>query len=87
MSHQSVSRKNKFHSDNMHKQAMTVCQYLERMEERRMCPAKIINGELMVQLHGHWISEEEFDKLLPPPIVHSFSTDITNCDKTKAWML
>ena len=81
------THKNKFHSDNMRKQSMSISEYVERLEDRRSYPARMINGVLEVSMNGHFVSLEEFDKLVPAPIVHSFSHDITNVDKTKAWML
>ena len=79
--------KNRYSAEAMHKQSMTICEYVERLEERRSYPARIINGVMEVCLHGHYVSVEEFDKLVPPPIVHSFAHDISNVDKTRTWML
>jgi len=88
MSYQGRSRtKNRFHEANKHKQYISIANYVERLEERKQCPARIVNGEMEILFHGHWVTPEEFDKCLPEPIVISFSFDATNVDKTRAFLI
>ena len=71
----------------MHKNSMSVSEYVSRNEERRMCPGKIKNGEMFVFWNGSWVSAEFFNSAIPAPIVHSFLNDVTNIDSTHKWML
>jgi hypothetical protein len=87
MSNKSQSRKNKFHTDNAKRQIMSIVEYVERKMERKNAPGKILNGEMFVMLHGHWVTKKEFDKYLPEPIVHSFNHDITNVDNSGKWVI
>jgi len=79
--------KNRFSQESLKKQSMTIGEYVERLEERRQYPARIINGVMEVCFMGHYISVEEFDKLVPAPIVHSFAHDISNVDTTRKWLI
>ncbi len=69
----------------MHK-TVSIREHLEKIAYRSSFPARCINGGVQVNFHGHFISVEEFNKLVPLPIVNNFNTDLTNVDKTKSFM-
>lgn len=80
-------KKNKFSPINAYKYA-SIEKYVERIEERRQAPGRLRNGIMEVLVHGcHWVSVEEFERIMPAYIVQSFSQDSSNCDKTKSFLL
>lgn len=83
--HQSV--KNKFAKANEAMLAMSVSAYVTRNTERQLAPGRLINGEMQVLYDGRYISQREFDRLLPPAIVFDFNARKDNSDKSKSWML
>lgn len=82
----SASIKNKFAQTNQGKQVMSVGEYIERMYFRQQCFATLVNGVMRVLVNGVWLSDKEFDKLYPKPVVQNFNHDATNVDGTRKWM-
>lgn len=78
--------KNKFADCNKGKNSMSVGEYLEKIYYRNSFGARCINGVCEVDFHGHWISLEQFNELVPIPVVAHFSHDKTNIDGTRKWM-
>lgn len=61
--------------------------YVEAKEEYKNYGAKITpQGEMLIQVHGHWISKKEFDQLIKKPFVPDFKVNLENVDKTGLWM-
>lgn len=81
-----LTRKNKYSEVNMHRH-QSIKEHLEKIAYRNSFSARCINGVCEVDFHGHFIPLAEFNKLVPLPIVNDFNADLTNVDKTKAFML
>lgn len=85
--HRSASMKNRFAKSNLHKQKMSIAEYIERKQEWENLPGRITaDGRYEILFHGHWITPEELEEVFPKPFVHTFTQDITNCDTRKLWM-
>ena len=80
------SIKNRFHENNIAARVMSIGEYIERNNERLYAPGRIINGVMEVQIHGHWISKDDFDKYYPPLSIDNMQACKTNPDTTKKWM-
>lgn len=87
MSRNYRGRKNKFHQTNIATAIMPIADYIEMCERRKNYPGRISNGVMTVCIDGKWVSQQEFDELVPPVIVMDFMADTTNCDGTKLWMI
>ena len=75
------SRKNKFHELNAARYQTSIKDYLERVYDYNSYPARIVNGEMTVLLHNHWVSKKEFDECVkPPPKIDRFYSDTTGID-------
>lgn len=77
-------KKRNYHSENNfnpHK----IQNYVEDITDWRRYPGKIINGEMEVLFHGHWVYEKEFLGAFPMPNPSTFRKKRENIDSTQNW--
>jgi ribosomal protein L35AE/L33A len=65
---------------------ISIGNYLERLYFRKNATGKIIEGKLMVFDGKKWMTEAEFDKAYPLPVITNFFASMDNADQTKSFL-
>lgn len=66
---------------------ISIAEHLSQVQDYNFHSAIIKDGEMTVQLHGHYIPVKEFNQLVKRPLVPDFKSNKNNVDRTGAWML
>ena len=74
-------RKRNYHHEN-NPQPTLIQDYVEAKAEWTNYPAKIINGEMQIFVHGHWVDKKEFDNFFPMPNPTTFIQKREDIDST-----
>jgi len=65
---------------------ITIGEYLKYTEARKQFLGRIAKGKMKILFYGKWITQKQFDKVMPPIIMPDFLANLNNVDTTKLWM-